>query len=216
LPHEGHLRLDSDSESDSDPTGHAYGASDDTRQESDAEILNQTPGPLPSKPMLYEGAGESIGAVKGFEQEQSNLCQHPWSPFSRAHGFKLASWFIEGKVTKSRINEYFSSGLGNASSARYSSMHTLENLLQALDPHSAYLQWNEGQVDYGKRTLPFFYRKDQDCVRHLLCQMAYRDAFVYAPRMEYDTNGQRKYAERHTADSWWDLQVQTHNPFVSK
>jgi len=29
-------------------------------------------------------------------------------------------------------------------------MHTLDNLLQALDPHSAYLQWNEGQVDDGK------------------------------------------------------------------
>ena len=64
--------------------------------------------------MLYEGAGESIGDVKGFEQEQTNLCQHRWSPFSSAHGFKLASWFIEGKVPKSRINEYFSSGLSNA------------------------------------------------------------------------------------------------------
>jgi len=93
--------------------------------------------------MLYEGVGESIGDVKGFEQEQSNLCQHPWSPFSSAHGFKQVSWIIEGKVPKSRINKYFSSGLGNASSAGYSFMHTLENLLQALDPHSAYLQWNE-------------------------------------------------------------------------
>jgi len=100
--------------------------------------------------MLYEGAGESIGDVKGYEQEQSNLCQHPWAPFSSAHGFKLVSWFLEGNVPKSRINEYFSSGLGNASSAGYSSMHTLENLLQALDPHSAYLQWNEEQVDHGK------------------------------------------------------------------
>jgi len=100
--------------------------------------------------MPYAGAGESIGDVKGYEQEQSNLCQHPWAPFSSAHGFKLASWFIEGNVPKSRINEYFSSGLGNASSAGYSSMHTLENLLQALDPHSAYLQWNEGQVGHGK------------------------------------------------------------------
>jgi len=108
--------------------------------------------------MLYEGAGESIGDVKGYEQEQSNLCQHPWSPFSSPHSFKLAPWLSEGKVPKSRINEYFSSSLGNTSLAGYSSMHTLENLLLALDPHSAYLQWNEGQVDDGKRTLPFFYR----------------------------------------------------------
>ena len=141
-------------------------------------ILNETASLLSSKPMLYEGAGESIGDVKGFEQEQSNMCQHPWSPFSSAYSFKLASWFIEGKVPKSRINEYFSSGLGNASSAGYSSMHTLENLLLALDPHSAYLQWNEGYVDDGKRTLPFFYRNVLDCVRYLLRQIAYRDDFV--------------------------------------
>jgi hypothetical protein len=95
-------------------------------------------------------------------------------------------------------------------------MHTLENLLQALDPHSAYLQWNEGQDDDGKRTLPFFYRNVLDCVRYLLRQIAYRDDFVYAPRREYDTNGQRIYAEMHTADWWWDLQVQPHNPFLSK
>ena len=128
MPHEWHLRLDSDYESDPDPTGYAYGALDDISHESDTEILNETARPLPSKPMLYEGAGESIGDVKGFEQEQSNLCQPPWSPFSSAHGLKLASWFIERKVPKSPINEYFSSGLGHDSSAGYSSMHTLENL----------------------------------------------------------------------------------------
>jgi len=166
--------------------------------------------------MLYEGAGESIGDLKGFEPQQSNLCQHPWSPFSSAPGFKLASWFIEGKVPKSQINEYFSSGLSNTSSARYSSMHTLENLLQALDPHSAYLQWNEGQVDDGKRRLSFFYRTVLDCGRYHLCQIASRDDFVYAPPREYDTNGQRIYAEMHMADWWWDLQVQPHNPFLSK
>jgi len=200
LPHKGHLRLASDYESDPDPTGHAYGAFNTISHVSDTEILNETACPLPSKPMLYKGAGASIGDVKGFEQEQSNLCQHPCSPFSSAHGFKLASWFIDGKVPKSRINEYFWSGLGNASSAGYSSMHTLKNLLQALDPHSAYLQWNEGQVDDGKRTLPFFYRNVLDCVRYRLRQIAYRDDVVYTPRREYDTNGQRIYTEMHKAD----------------
>jgi len=126
------------------------------------------------------------------------------------------SEFIEGKVPKSQINEYFSSGVGNASSAGYSSMHTLKNLLQVLDPHSTYLQLNEGQADDGKRTLPFFYHNILDCIRYLLCQIAYRDDFIYEPRTEYDTNGQRVYAEMHTADWWWDLQVQPHNPFISK
>jgi len=101
LSNEEHLGLDSDYQSDPDPTGHGYGAFDDISHESDTEILNETASPLPSKPVLDEGAGESIGDVKGFKQEQSNLCQHPWSPFSSTHGFKLACWFIRGKVPKS-------------------------------------------------------------------------------------------------------------------
>jgi len=80
------------------------GALNDIIHESDTEILNETASPLPSKPMLSEGAGESIGDVKGFQQEQSNLCQHLWSPFSSTYHFKLVSWFIEGKVPKSQIN----------------------------------------------------------------------------------------------------------------
>jgi len=92
-------------------------------------------------------------------------------------------------------------------------MHTLENLLHVLDPHSAYLQWNEGQVDDGKRKLPSLYRQVLDCVKYLLRQIAYRDDLVYMPFREYDTNGQRVYADMHTAGWWWDLQVQSHYPF---
>jgi len=60
LPHLGHLRTDSDHQSDPDPTGHAYGAFDDNSHESDTEIINKTASPLTSKPMLYEEAGKSI------------------------------------------------------------------------------------------------------------------------------------------------------------
>ena len=112
--------------------------------------------------MHFEGAGEVIRDVAGFEDEHSNLCADPWAPFNSAEGFKLASWFIDGKVSKTRINDYFSSGLGNAQSGGYSSMHTLENHLRFLDPYSQYLQWFEGQVEDGQRTLPFFYRVVSD------------------------------------------------------
>ena len=75
-----------------------------------------------------------------FEQEYSNLCQDPWAPFSSSQGFKLASWFIQGKVPKSGINKYFSSGLGNSTLVGYSSNHGLENHVRSLDPYSLYLQ----------------------------------------------------------------------------
>jgi len=71
-----------------------------------------------------------------------------------------------------------------------------------LDPHSLYLQWFEGQVEDTKRTLSFFYRNVLDCVRYLLRLIAYQNELGYAPRPEFDRNGERIYAEMHTAD-WW-------------
>jgi len=39
---------------------------------------------------------------------------------------------------------------------------------------------------------------------------------VYAPRPEYDQSGQRIYAEMHTADWWWDVQVLPRSLFYVK
>jgi len=172
-------RLDSDYESN---LGAAGLESDefcrDISYESDTEVLNDATSVSDGKQIHYEGAREVMGDVHGFEDEHSNLCEDPWAPFNSAQGFKLASWFIDRKVSKSRINEYFSSGLGNAESVRDSSMHTLENHLRLLDPYIQYLQWFEGQVEDGQRTLPFFYRDILECVRYLLRQIAYEDDLV--------------------------------------
>jgi len=86
-------------------------------------------------------------------------------------------------------------------------MYTLENPLQLLDPYSQYLPWFQGQVEDGQRTLPFFYREVLGCVGYVLRQIADRDDLVYAPPREYDPTGLRIYAEMHTADWWWDVQV---------
>jgi len=200
---------DSHYESDPDPTGHELDAF--TAHESDTEIADDSTSSLPSRQEHYPHAGDPIGDVDVFEEENSNLCEDPWAPFSCAPGFKLVSWFIQSKVPISRINEYFSSGLGSSALVGNSSMHTLENHLRSLDPHSSYLQWFEGQVEDSKRTLPFIYRNVLDGVRYLLRQIAYQDGLVYAPRREFDPNGERIYAEMHTADWWWDVQVQRPN-----
>jgi len=200
---------DSDYESHPDPTGPELDAF--TAHKSDTKIPNDSTSSLPGRQEHYPRAGEAIGDVDGFEQENSNLCEDPWAPFSCAQGCKLASWFIRSKVPKSRINEYFSSGLGSSALVSYSSMHTLENHLRSLDPHSLYLQWFEGQVEDSKRTLPFLYRNVLDGVRYVLRQIAYQDDLVYAPRREFDPNGERIYPEMHTADWWWDVQVQRPN-----
>jgi len=74
-------------------------------------------------------------------------------------------------------------------------MHMLENHLRLLDQYSQYLQWVEGQVEDGQRTLPFFYRKVLGCVRYLLRQIAYRDDLVYAPRHD-KTPPDREYMQQ--------------------
>ena len=97
--------------------------------ESDAEERNEASSLPAAKLMDYPGAGETIGDVNRFQQELSNLCEDPWAPFTSAYGFKHASWFLQSKVSKSRINKYFSSGLSNSALVSYSSMHMLENPL---------------------------------------------------------------------------------------
>jgi len=211
----------SHSDYESDPAGDTAGserdAPDDTlRREPKTEVLEDNTYPVAAEQEDYPGAEKAIGEVKEYKEACRDLCENPWAPFASAQGFKLASWFLENKVSKTRINDYFSNGIGNTTSVGYSSMPTLENLLRHLDPYSPYLQWLEGHVEDGQRTLRFFYRNVLDCVRYLLGQIAYCDDLVYAPHREYDQSGQRIYPEMHTADWWWDVQVLPRSLFYVK
>ena len=96
--------------------------------ESDAEVFDTTSA-CAAKQNNFKGSGEVIGDVAGFENKYSNQFAPLGAPFNSAPGFKLVFWFIDRKVSKSRINHYFSSGLRNAESVRYSSMQVLENQL---------------------------------------------------------------------------------------
>jgi len=92
----------------------------------------------------------------------------------------------------------------------------MQNLLRHLDPYSQYLQWLEGHVEDGQRTLAYFYRNVLDCVSYLLRQIAYCNNLVDAPRPEYDHRGQRIYAELHIANWLWDVQVLLRSLFYVK
>ena len=172
-------RPDWDYESDPEATGREQDVlSGDVVYESDIEVLNNTPSFSGGQQTHFPGAGKPIGDVYGFAQEISILCDDPWAPFHGGQGFRLASWLIESKVPQSQINKYCASGLGNSESVGYESMHTLDKHLRELGFYTQYLQWFEGQVEDGKRTLSFFYRNVLDCGRYLLRQIDYRDDFV--------------------------------------
>jgi len=124
----------SDSDYESDPAGDTASSESDTpddtlRWEPETEVLEDNTYSVTAEQEDYAGAREAIGEVKDYKEECRDLCENPWAPFASAQGLKLASWFIESKVSKMRINHYLSNGIGNLTSVGYSSMHMLENLL---------------------------------------------------------------------------------------
>ena len=214
--HEPSERPDSDYESDlaSDPARSEHDTiNDGVSYDLDTAVFNNNTSSVAAK-LDYPGTNKASGEVAGYVEEHCNLCEDACAPFTSARGFELASWFIESKVSKSQINDYFSSGLGNSASVGYSSMYMLEKHLQSLDPYSSYVWWFEGQVEDDKRTFPFLYCNILGCVRYLLRQITYQNNLVYAPCHEYDQDGKTIYAEMHTADWWWDIQVQFPPSFI--
>ena len=92
LHQEGHKCRDFDYASDPDSAGREHDAfNDNIANVSDTEIPNSTPGSLAGKETHYEGSGEVVADVNGFEQECDDLSEDPWAPFTSAQGFKLAS-----------------------------------------------------------------------------------------------------------------------------
>jgi len=145
----------SDSDNQSDPAGNTAAsdrqAPDDTLwREPETEVFLDNTWPVAAEQEDYPGPGEAFGVVKDYKEQCRKWCENPWAPIACAEGFKLGSWFIESKVSKTRINDYLSNCIGNSTSVGNSSMHTLENLLPHLDPDTLYLQWLEGHVQDGQ------------------------------------------------------------------
>jgi len=69
----------------------------------------------------YTDAGEGIGDVQGYQEDNSYQCENLWAPFTSRQGFKFGSRLMESKVSKSRINDYFTNRLGDLASVGYSS-----------------------------------------------------------------------------------------------
>ena len=194
--------VDSDYESDE----HSMGMDLNDFQDSDAEEIVVGRRDVQTNE-IYTGAGSCVADISGFSAYIDGLIDNPWAPFASPHDFKLASWFIQSKVPKSRIDEYFKSGLDVTHSTSFKSAHTLENLLNTLDPHGSFLQWHEGTREDRQHSTCFFYRNIVDCVRYLIGQIAYKDSMVYSPVKEYDSEGARVYTEMHTGQWWWEMQV---------
>jgi len=126
----------SNADKELDPAGDTTGSEryvpDDTlRQEPDTEDLKHNTYPVTAEQEDYLGTGEANGKAKEYNEERRDFCDNSFAFFACTQGFtEPPSWFIESKVSNTRIHNYFSNGIGNSTSVGYSFMHILENLLR--------------------------------------------------------------------------------------
>ena len=135
------------------------------------------------------------------------MLKEPWSPFPSKRDFNFASWFVQSKVPKTQIDDYFGKGLRGMEHGSFQSVYLLEKQLDTLDLFREYLSWTEATLESGEQSTTFYYRNIVSCVRYLIWQVNYKKYMVYAPIREYDSNGDQLYSKMHTADWWWKAQV---------
>ena len=176
--------------------------------DSDSEGVSRRPDiSIPWNRQTIPDAGRPLGDLTSYEELNQAMLEEPWSPFSSERDFNLASWFVQSKVAKTRIDDYFSKGLGGMERGSFRSAYSLEEQLETLDPFSEYLLWTEVTLESGEQSTTFYYRNIVSCVRYLMRQVAYKEHMVYAPIRKYDSNGDQLYSEMHIAAWWWETQV---------
>ena len=203
---------DSDSESDQAILSHDLRSErervGDMEDDSDSEGISRRPDTsIPWNWQTIPDTGRPLGDVTGYGELNQAMLEEPWSPLSSEHDFNLASWFVQSKVAKTRIEDYFSKGLGGMERGSFRSTYSLEKQLETLEPFREYLSWTEATLESGEQSTTFYYRNIVSCVRYLIRQVAYKEHMVYAPIREHDSNGDQLYSEMHTAEWWWETQV---------
>lgn len=166
----------------------------------------ESPVPDTVPPEYFPGSGAPSGAVPDYERHLQDDWE-PWAPFSEHREWCLARWFLEAKTSKSKIDEYFNSGLHSSLNRTFQSAYTLGKCLDRIPGWEAMPKWQYGSVTFtqGSET-QFFYRDIVACARYLISQRCYTSHMVYKPIREYDSGANRLFSGLHTADWWWELQ----------
>ena len=90
---------------------------------------------------MIPDAGRPLPDVTGPEELNQAMLEERWSPFSSERDFNLASWFVQSKVAKTGIEDYFGKGLGGMELESFRSTYSLEKQLETVDPFREYLSW---------------------------------------------------------------------------
>ncbi|KAL0630266.1 hypothetical protein Q9L58_010887, partial [Maublancomyces gigas] len=193
---------------------------EDNGNDSDGEIiefLNDEDEDISHQRNLYiqtfADAGRPTGDVKHYREHQRNLIEYLIEPFNDVHDFCLAKWLIDSKISMTKINEYFSSGLYLNDGGSFRSAKTLHAVISDLPTTLGEPSWSlqKTKVVGGEDGVPgediaYAYRDPMTCIQYLLRQSVFAGDMVFSPVKEFDTGGEQCYSERHTGDWWWDMQ----------
>lgn len=147
------------------------------------------------------------GWVREGEKVPSNNPELPWYPFQSAMDFRLANWFIETQTSKTKINNYFNSGLSGSLQPSFRSSHMLRKIVDSMDESLGKDSWTTGRVELATGPTRFLYRNPVEVIGYLFRQQAFARHMVYAPQKVYNSEGERVISDMHTADWWWETQV---------
>jgi hypothetical protein len=180
-----------------------YDSDEELATKSDEESEPEANTLPPITQYFLQDAGRSMGDIP---DTSGSLLEDPFFPFHTAYDFHLAKWFVDSKITKRKIEEYFKKGLYQGAGS-YRSAYTLYKVIQDLPTTLGEPSWTfiEDQID--GETFVFCHRDPIVCIQYLLSQTAYSDQMVFAPVKEFNAAGERMYSELHTAEWWWNIQV---------
>ena len=155
-----------------------------------------------------------LEAIPGYTQPSprphaSDITGSPWYPFVSEREYSLGEWFVKHQISKTAIDEFFNcKWAGRQAEGEFRSTHTLRKKLDLLHSELGPNSWQEKTIEYpGDIQETFFYRDPLACIKYLFRQRIYCDDTIYAPKREYNEEGDRTYSDLYTADWWWELQV---------
>ena len=120
-----------------------------------ASVSRQPDTSFPCCRQTIPEAGRPLGDVTGYEKLNQAILDQSWSQCSSEDDLNLTGWFVQSKIAKMGIDDYFGKGLGGIEHGSCLSAYLLEKQLETLDPFREYLSWTETTLSSGKHLTTF-------------------------------------------------------------
>jgi hypothetical protein len=178
-----------------------------------AETFEEITGRFAGQPVNSDHVDGRDFAIHVMDDRQSE-----YEPFSNATEYALVHWFLQAKCSKGDINRFLSD-------PRLLDIHklvtfeTFDEMIELVHEIPYGIQndgWTTTEITITSdiqgvldNTYKLRFRDIQKSIEFLIGHRPFADSLAYAPIRYYNgDNNERIYNELHTADWWWDTQLQ--------